>query len=567
MSDVDLGRYARVIWRWLWLIVLAVGIASVVSFYASTLLPKLYLSSVTLLVGEETTSPKVSAEDIGVSQRAAVIFAGMARRQPVLQATVDALRLPLNWRELQTRVVVIRPEGSQFLEIRVTDTEPERAQAIASELARQLTLQSPTAQDLRQLEQRREFIREQLDRLQSDIQQAEALVAEKQAALKTEISARGVLDLQDEIRALDTKLTTWRNAYALFLSSIDTKKPNTLSVIEPAFTAGDPVSPNVPANVMLAATLGLLVALGAILLIEYKVNSDALRTAGEVRLAFGTAPLAALPDLGRRTSPEATLAAARDPGSEMAEACRVLRTSIQFEYGEGVLLVTSPGLGEGKSMTSASLGVSFAQAGKRAVLVDADLRNPSLHRFFGLPNERGLTSLVLGEPPLEGQAFETKAGAQHAIRPSIQACLLGTEVPGLTLLSTGPTSAVHPGDLLASAEMRSVVKTLLSAADVVVVDCPPVLPVADTAILASIGGAVLLVAEAGRTRGRALAHAKELLHRAHLRVLGVALNRVVKGTVSYRDYAHNSESDLASGKAGRTRSASAGADFAAEGPR
>ncbi len=555
MSDVDLTRYARILRRWLRLIILAVAIAAGASYAVSMSMPKMYLSSVTLLVGEETTSARVSFDDISVSQRAAAVYAGMARRQPVLQSTVDALRLPFSWRELQSRVVVVRPEGSQFLEIRVTDTDAQRAQANASEVARQLILQSATAENLQQLEQRRQFIRQQLDKLQADIQAAETALTEKQMALQQEVGARGVLDLQDEIKALEAKLATWRTAYALLLTSNDVKRPNTLSVIEPAFTPSDPISPNVRANVLLAAALGLLLTLGAVLFIEYLVNSDGLETAEDVRRAFGTAALGTVPHLGRRTNGRGALTRAKEPYSQVAEACRVLRTSIQFAYGEDsplMLLVTSPGLGEGKSVTSASLGVSFAQAGKRTVLVDADPRNASLHTFFGLPNDRGLTSLLASDPAaIEEQAIGGAATAPHPARRTLDASLLSTDVPGLSLLPAGPMSAVHPGELLASTEMRRLVETVRGAADVVIVDSPPILLVADTAILASMGWAVVLVAEAGRTRGQAISQAKELLLRAQARVLGVVLNKVRGSALSYDSY-NRSESDGAAARPGNT---------------
>jgi capsular exopolysaccharide synthesis family protein len=572
VSDLDLARYARVVWRWLWLIIAAVGLAGGASYFASTLVPKMYVSSITLLVGEETASPNVNAEAIGVSQHAAATYSGIARRQPVLQSTVDALGLPFNWRELQSRVLVIRSEGSLILELRVTDTEPQRAQAIANELASQLILQSPTAADLRQLGQRRQFIREQLDKLQADIQQAESVMTQKQAALKKEVSARGVLDLQDEIRALETKLSNWRNGYALFLNSSDVKKPNTLSVIEPAFTPSDPISPNVRANVLLAAVLGLLLALGAIFLIEYRVNNDVLQTAGDVEMALGTAPLATLPHLGTGTSPARSLALARVPQSDVAEAYRVLRTSIQFAYGDTlplVLLVTSPGLGEGKSVTSASLGASFAQAGKRTVLVDADLRNASLHTLFSLPNDLGLAQLLEAEPTAVGQDVDGKATVPNSARPTVAACLLPTEVPGLLLLPAGPMPLVHPGDLFESVKMRRLLESLRPAVDVVIVDSPPVLSVADTAVLASIGGAVLLVAEAGHTRGQAAAQAKELLLRAQARVLWVVLNKVPDTTVANRGYDRSATSGSASTgrKTRRPRPGDAGAELVGQGPR
>src|SRR5262249_17466958 len=152
--------------------------------------------------------------------------------------------------ELQRRVLVVRTDGSQIIEIRATDSDPQRTKATVDELAHQLTLQSPTAENAEALERRREFVRQQLGRIQGNIQDAESRLAAKQAALSTETSARGVLDLQDEIKALELNLTNWRGSYASMLATNIARSPNTLTVIQPSMVPTQPVGPNLPANVL-----------------------------------------------------------------------------------------------------------------------------------------------------------------------------------------------------------------------------------------------------------------------------------------------------------------------------
>jgi len=194
-----------------------------------------------------------------------------------------------------------------------------------------------------------------------------------------------------------------------------------------------------------------------------------------------------------------------DPRSPAAEAYRTLRTNLSF-YGLDrpihTLVVTSPAAGEGKSTAIANLAVTMAQSGRRTILVDCDLRRPSLHELFSLPMAPGLTNLALEE----------------VMEPPLQA----TGIDNLWLLSSGPTPP-NPADFLGAGRMDRVIAQLAERADIVLFDAPPVVAAADAAILGAKADGLLLVIQAGRTRRDQSARARELLEQAKVRIVGVAL--------------------------------------------
>jgi capsular exopolysaccharide synthesis family protein len=197
----------------------------------------------------------------------------------------------------------------------------------------------------------------------------------------------------------------------------------------------------------------------------------------------------------------------KDPRSPAAEAFRTLRTNIQFAALDKpihTLIVTSPAPDEGKSVTIANLAVTMAQAGHTTILVDADLRRPSQHSIWHIDNEKGLTSMMLDET--------TK------IKPPLQS--VGVEK--LSLLTSGPLPS-NPADLISAKRMDDVIASLKAKADFVLFDAPPVLAVTDTPLLASKLDALLLVIKAGATRRDHAQRAKEVLERASIRIIGVAL--------------------------------------------
>ena len=211
-----------------------------------------------------------------------------------------------------------------------------------------------------------------------------------------------------------------------------------------------------------------------------------------------------------------------EPTSPAAESYRSLRTSLQFARQEQQLrtmVVTSPGVGEGKTSVLANLGVVFAQAGERVVLVSCDLRRPMIGEFFGLSEQVGLTSVLLGRQTLI-----------EAVRP----------VPGfdrLSLLPAGPVPS-NPAEMLSSARAAEVFAQLRGRFDLVLIDSPPVLPVTDAAILSRYADATLMLAAAGQTRRTDLHRAVERLDQVGSTILGIVLNKVTKQTGRYYGYTY-----------------------------
>ncbi len=218
------------------------------------------------------------------------------------------------------------------------------------------------------------------------------------------------------------------------------------------------------------------------------------------------------------TSPLITLADARSP---QAEAYRSLRTNLEFsslDHPLRTLLVTSPAPDEGKSTTLANLGIIQAQAGKRVVLLDGDLRRPRLHDLFGLGNNTGVTTAILNpEAPLP---------------------LQNTTVPNLRVMTSGPLPP-NPADLLASARMKALLDQLVAEADLVLLDAPPVIVVTDAVVLATRVDGVLLVVSAGQTRREQAQRARDLLAKVNARLIGAVLTNAAVDTSTYGVYGQN----------------------------
>ncbi len=194
-----------------------------------------------------------------------------------------------------------------------------------------------------------------------------------------------------------------------------------------------------------------------------------------------------------------------DPRSPISEAYRTLRTNLSFSSLDRPirsLVVTSPAPGEGKSTTVANLAVTMAQGGRRTILIDCDLRRPSLHTLFNLNGEPGLTNLLLED---DGQ-------------PALQ----DTGVDGLQLLASGPLPP-NPADLLGSQKIDRIISTFYNTVDMVLMDAPPVIAVTDAAVLGAKVDGILLVVSAGTTRRDHAERAKEMLEKAKVRVIGAVL--------------------------------------------
>jgi succinoglycan biosynthesis transport protein ExoP len=281
-----------------------------------------------------------------------------------------------------------------------------------------------------------------------------------------------------------------------------------LELVTPATAATSPSSPKPEQDALLGLLAGLIAGIGAAFLRD---SLDDTLTGGEaVERVSGAPLLATVPMVAtwrKRATPVAI--AVSDPISPPAEAYRSLRTSLQFAMQDRplrTLLVTSPSAGDGKTATVVNLGAVFAQAGLRTVLVSCDLRRPGLSHVFAPGEQAELSTVLRGEQPLE-----------HALAP----------VPGVDDLWTVGTRAAgaNATELLASKRMRAVLAELSERFDLVLIDSPPVLPVADAMILSGCVDAVLLVIAAGQTRRGELRRTMDKLAQSGAPVVGAVLNK------------------------------------------
>ncbi len=205
------------------------------------------------------------------------------------------------------------------------------------------------------------------------------------------------------------------------------------------------------------------------------------------------------------STPNQALATLSAPDSPAAEAFRALRANIKFAGGEGsprVILLADTGSGAARPATAANLAIALAQAGDPTILIDADLRQPGLHRLLGVPGDAGLAT------------FLRETGAEPPLVP--------TSVPGLRLLPAGPIPP-NPAELLASDRFRSLLAWAREATTFVIIDAPPVTAVSDALAIAAIADGTLLIVRAGHTRRPAAQRAKEGLERVGATLLGVVL--------------------------------------------
>ena len=506
---MEFRDYIQPLRRWWWLLVLSTLIAALFSFIAVSQQPPIYQTHVTLMVGRAIDNPNPSGSDFWLTQQLANTYADIAKRDPVKQAAMDALGL--TW--LPDYTVRVVP-NTQLIEIAVTDTDPARAQAVANELANQLIKQSPTGSGPDQ--QRQEFIEQQLNELEKGIEDTKAQIDQKQEELASMFSARQIADTKAQIQALQDKLNTLQANYASLLANTNQGAINTLTIIEPAALPEKPVGPNKPITVLLASVIGFILAAMAAYLLDYL--DDTIKTPDEVKKLLNLTTLGAVP---RMKESESELIAMSNSQSPAVESYRILRTNLQFaavNHPLDALLITSPSPSEGKSLTVANLAIAMAQAGKKTVIVDADLHRPRQHKLFSLPNNVGVTTALLSE------------------HPEPDGLLQPTQIPNLFVLTSGPLPP-NPAELLGSERMKELLQHLGEEAEMLILDSPPATVLSDAMILSTQSDGVLLVLDVGQTRRDAARRAVEGLQQVNARIIGVLLNRVpTKGSGYYYYY-------------------------------
>ena len=520
---MELSRYFGIVRRWWWLLAAATVLAAVSSYVAVSQQPLTYEARTVLMLGRTIEDPNPSGTELNLGQQLAAIYADLANMRVVREETMAALDLDWlpNYRA--------RPlPNSQLIEITVTDTSPERAQAVANELANQLIRHSPTAP--RPEDQEREaFVDEQLNSLQENIEQTEDQIQEKEDELETAFSARDIQNLEQEIAALEDKLRTLQGNYAALLRNTQGGAINTLTVLEPAELPRRPVNAGWQMTVLAASAIGLVLAGAAAFVLDYL--DDTVWTLEDMENLTGLAVLPGVPlfDVGDDNDVGSRLITRHEPLMPVSEAFRALRTAIlsagAYDYFR-TMLVTGPKPSDGKSVVTSNLGVVMAQSGLNVLLIDADLRRPMQHQIFDVANDRGLSDLLL-LLDLTDKFTDVDALLEDVIQPLPE--------PRLHLLTSGSGLSNGLGSL-SVASLRTLMSILGERYDIVLLDSPPVLAVSDPVVLGTQVDGVLVVVDAGRTRGKELSHTIERLQEVNASLIGIVPNRLRSQEDTYYSY-------------------------------
>ncbi len=507
---MDLNSYISPLRKWWRLLVAATLIAGVTSLIATLWQPNIYAARTTLIVGRSISDPNPDASELSLDSQLAATYAQIANREIIQNATKEALGL--DW---LPKYSVQAEQDSQLLEISVTDTIPARAQAVANELANQLILKSPGYISPEEKD-RQEFINSQLANFETQISANQQKLEQLQKQLGELNSAGQIAETQAEIDALQLKQNSLQETYATLLQSSNQGAANVIRVLVPAEVPVRPIAPNRPLIFVLACLGGFALAAGAAYLMENAANT--VNTADEVKALLHVPVLANIPEV---KSEKRGVYVAQYPFSIAAEAFRSLRTSLEFESAAlpfKSVLITSPGISEGKSTVATNLAFIMAQAGKKVALVGADLREPVMQELLDLPESKGLADLFIDSVKLDDVLITYKPDGNETI----------------FVLPSG-TPPPNPAELLISNRMDKLLDELKERVDIVIVDSSPFI-VADASILAAKVDAVLVVVRPEFTRKDAIVSMQEQIARIGARIIGVVMNQVALNARAYSGY-------------------------------
>jgi succinoglycan biosynthesis transport protein ExoP len=583
---MEIKQYIEIVRHWLWLLLLGLVLGAAVAYGLSIRQQRVYQASTRVQV---MSAPQAGASDYTYwnDTQLAGTYVQTLTTRPILDEVGRQLGFTVT-AAISTKVVA----NTQLIDIVVEDTDPQRAADVANKLVAVFAEKNNEMQANRFLESE-QSLQSQIDQVDAQIQtlqtqSTEASSAETQVMVdkaRSEISRLEgeILALQGEIDALATpaaaanrltpvptlsqyeksllnekelRLKSLQNTYDMYQeiynnltvlgvastagnsSSASDQLQSTLALygqiranllgsyeqvrlsrlnstsnivqIEPAVANNSPIRPQIPQTTALGGAVGLLLAGAFVFLKEYL--DDTLKTPGQITRLLGLPVIGYIAEMQHNKDLPYV---SESPRSPVSEAFRTLRTNLEFASVDNPLkslVVVSAHPSEGKSTIAANLAVTMAQGGKHVLLIDADLRRPRIHQFFGMPNRAGLSDFFRDSTPLIDLTQRWKDS-------------------NLAVITSGSLPP-NPADLLSSKKMASVLEAGTNAADIVIVEAPPVL-VADASILASRVDGILLVVHPGKTPADGAVSTLEQLSRAGAHVVGVVMNRIPRNRSYY----------------------------------
>lgn len=491
---MELSTYLSILRRRKWIVLICVLLGTVLATAFTLLSKPQYVASTTvrvLTVGGGTLT--TARPDINYTERLVSTYSNIITSNTVRRQIMDQLGL-----EEFPAVSVQTIPGTELIRIIAEASDPEEARDIANTAAQILVAQNldfysgGAGQTLQQI------LGEQLATAEEDLNQARSDYAEALAASPQNEAAIAIASQLLEVRertyaSLATQYESARLEEAV--------RANAISIIEEASAPNRPAKPRHPLNIALGLAVGLSIGVALSFLRE---NLDTtLYTKDQIEEATQLTTLGQVPT----SKDELTIAKLGSGQYPQLESFRRLRTNIlaSSTNGSQVILLTSAKRGEGKSTVSGNLAVTIAQSGRGVIIVDCDLRLPTVHKLFDLTNKRGLTNILAGELSLD-----------EAIQDS--------PFPRLQIITSGPLPP-NPTELLGSQRMFDLIEQLREMFDFVILDTPAILSVADSAVLApAADNVILVVAQSKTTRGDVQA-VRQQLSNLNVKSMEVVINR------------------------------------------
>jgi succinoglycan biosynthesis transport protein ExoP len=497
----ELRYYLVVIKRWLWLLGVCTVLMAGAAYAISKLQTPVYRAT-TLLVVDQQAAGQDTYSNLLASDQLVQTYVNLIDQPAVLQKAshqIGGTSAPA----LASKMQVSAQTDTQVIQLEVDDTNPARAAALANAIAtafiavQQQSAQAEFTDAAQQLNQELTQVTAQINGLASQIDTLQA----------SDPSSPQVQVLQQQLDNALTHRTTLQTVNAQLIVQ-NLAANNNIRIFQPAVPPSSPDHPKPTTNGAIGGALGLVLAASAVFLLE--ILDDRVRTVEEVEALTG------LPTVGTvSTQRKRSLLLSANSSSLLAESFRILRTNLSFvslDKPLHTIVVTSAAPGDGKTTVATNLAISLAQSGRRVLLIDADLRHPSVHKLLDIANIGGLALCLLGESPR----------FPFATLP---------DVPNLYVLVAG-AKPPNPTELLGSERMYQFLQSVLGTdqhqglVDVVVMDTPPAIAFADAIVLAGRADGTILVTNAAQSREGQLMRVVDALQWVNARVVGVVLNRV-----------------------------------------
>ncbi len=478
-----LGTIRRRKWTILLVTVLAVGAAIGLSKSQTPT----YEASASVLLQNSTTSAQAA---LGISGSPTNVADEIARLHS--PSVAGRVRAQLG---SAPNVSASNASGTDVIRVTTTSTDPQEAAKVANAYA-QAYVQQRQADAINTYLSAAKVVQDQINSLQTQLAALPRPPPNQPGAVNPQATL-----LESQIGLLQQEANTLQTQTALGAGGA--------TVVQPATPPSSPSSPRTLRNALVGLAGGLV--LGIALAFVRENLDDTIVTREDLDRAQPALPvLGLIPVVSGRDAKAKDLVSAARPHSFAAEAYRSLRTSVQFlglDQPVKLLQITSPKSAEGKTTIVGNLALALAAAGQRVIAVDCDLRRSRLHSMMGLPNKAGFTSVLIGQTPIAA-ALQQVEGQEN-----------------LSVLTSGERPP-NPAELLSGTRAREVFGVLERLADIVIIDCPPVLPVTDAVLIAANVDATLMVVSSGTSTAKDLSNALDLLGQVDAPVAGVVLNSV-----------------------------------------